>query len=122
MQILSLSPSTLALHYGQTVFEGMKAFRTDDGHINIFRMEKHYNRFVKSLERMCMAVLPKEIFVEGLMQLVETDKEWVPSQKGSALYIRPFMYASEARFGVKVSEEYRFIIFTGPVLVYIQIL
>ena len=112
---LSLTPSTLALHYGQTVFEGMKAFRTIDGRINIFRMEKHYERFVKSLERMCMAVVPKEIFMEGLLQLVRLDKAWVPSSNGSALYIRPFVFASESRFGVKVSDQYRFIVFTGPV-------
>jgi branched-chain amino acid aminotransferase len=112
---LSLSPSALALHYGQTVFEGMKAFRMHDGRINIFRMERHYDRFVKSLDRMCMAVPPKEIFVEGLSQLIDLDKAWVPSKAGHALYLRPFVFASEARFGVKVSEEYRFVIFTGPV-------
>ena len=112
---LSLSPSTLALHYGQTVFEGMKAFRTKDNTINIFRLEMHYERFVKSLQRMCMAVVPKEIFTEGLLQLVKLDKAWVPSAEGSALYIRPFVYASESRFGVKVSDEYRFLAFTGPV-------
>ncbi len=112
---LSLSPSALALHYGQTVFEGMKAFRMEDGSVNIFRIEKHYDRLVKSLERMCMAVIPKEIFTEGLLQLIELDKAWVPSKPGTALYIRPFMIATESRFGVKVSEEFRFIIFTGPV-------
>jgi len=112
---LSLSPSTLALHYGQTVFEGMKAFRMEDGRINIFRIDKHYDRFVKSLERMCMAVIPKDIFTEGLLKLVELDKAWVPAKAGHALYLRPFMIASEARFGVKISDEYRFIIFTGPV-------
>jgi branched-chain amino acid aminotransferase len=112
---LALSPSALALHYGQTVFEGMKAFRMDDGRINIFRMEKHYDRFVKSLQRMCMAVPPKEIFMDGLMQLIDLDKAWVPAKAGHALYLRPFIFASEARFGVKVSDEYRFIVFTGPV-------
>ncbi len=112
---LTMSPSTLALHYGQTVFEGMKAFRMADGRINIFRLERHYERFVRSLNRMCMAILPKEVFMEGLMQLVELDKAWVPTQPGSALYLRPFMYASESRFGVKVSDEYRYIVFTGPV-------
>ena len=112
---LSLSPSALALHYGQTVFEGMKAFRTHDGRINIFRMEKHYDRFVKSLQRMCMAVPPKDIFMDGLMQLISVDEAWVPAKQGHALYLRPFVFASEARFGVKVSEEYRFVIFTGPV-------
>lgn len=112
---LLVSPATLALHYGQTVFEGMKAFHMQDGRINIFRIQKHYDRFVKSLERMCMAVPPKEIFINGLAKLVQTDKAWVPKQAGASLYLRPFMYASEAKFGVKISDEYRFIIFTGPV-------
>ncbi|MBC7874573.1 MAG: branched-chain amino acid aminotransferase [Ferruginibacter sp.] len=112
---LSLSPATLALHYGQTVFEGMKAFRMHDGRVNIFRIEKHFDRFVKSLDRMCMAAPPKEMFMEGLMKLVELDKAWVPGRPGDALYLRPFIYASEARFGVKISEQFRFIIFTGPV-------
>ena len=112
---ISLSPATLALHYGQTVFEGMKAFRMHDGRINIFRIEKHYDRFVRSLDRMCMAVPPKDIFINGLMELVKLDSAWVPGQPGAALYLRPFIYASEARFGVKISDQYRFIIFTGPV-------
>jgi branched-chain amino acid aminotransferase len=112
---LSLSPSTLALHYGQTVFEGMKAFRMDDGRINIFRIDKHYDRFVNSLERMCMVVPPKEIFTEGLLKLIEIDRAWVPGKPGASLYLRPFVYASEAIFGIKISEQYRFIIFTGPV-------
>lgn len=110
-----LSPATLALHYGQTVFEGMKAFRMQDGRINIFRLQKHYDRFVKSLERMCMAVPPEELFTDALTSLIQTDKAWVPTKAGDALYIRPFIFASEARFGVKVSDEYKFIIFTGPV-------
>jgi branched-chain amino acid aminotransferase len=112
---LSMSPATLALHYGQTVFEGMKAFRMHDGRINIFRLERHYDRFVRSLDRMCMAAPPKEVFVEGLLKLVGLDKAWVPTKPGTALYLRPFVYASEARYGVKVSDEYRFIVFTGPV-------
>ncbi len=117
---LSVNPATLALHYGQTVFEGMKAFRMaaatgGKGSVNIFHMEKHYDRFVKSLDRMCMAVPPKTVFINGILQLVALDQAWVPRQPGTALYIRPFVYASEARFGVKISEQYRFIVFTGPV-------
>jgi branched-chain amino acid aminotransferase len=112
---LSLSPATLALHYGQTVFEGMKAFRMQNGRVSIFRTAKHYERFARSLERMCMAVVPEDIFAEGLERLIDIDKSWVPRQEGSSLYLRPFMIATEARFGVKVSDEYRFIIFTGPV-------
>lgn len=110
-----VNPSMLALHYGQTVFEGMKAFRMQDGRINIFRMEKHYERFVRSLERMCMAVPTKEMFIEGLSELVKLDAAWIPEKQDTALYLRPFMFASEAKFGVKVADEYRFIVYTGPV-------
>lgn len=112
---ITMSPATLCLHYGQTVFEGMKAFRMDDGRVNIFRIDRHYERFVKSLQRMCMAVIPRDIFTEGLMSLVKLDAAWVPSKPGHSLYLRPFMIASEAKFGVKISDEYRFLIFTGPV-------
>lgn len=112
---LSLAPSALALHYGQTVFEGMKAFRMEDGRANLFRLDRHYERFTRSLERMCMPVIPEHIFSEGLLQLIRLDRQWIPGGEGSSLYIRPFMIATESRFGVKVSEEYRFIIFTGPV-------
>jgi len=112
---LSLSPATLAFHYGQTVFEGMKAFRTQDGRANIFRIDKHYNRFVSSLERMCMAIPPKEIFVEGLKQLIGLDRNWVPTKENCALYIRPFVIATEKFLGVRVSSDYRFIIITSPV-------
>ncbi|WP_315819660.1 branched-chain amino acid aminotransferase [Paraflavitalea speifideaquila] len=112
---LSLSPTSLALHYGQTVFEGMKAFRLEDGRINVFRIHKHYERLTKSLDRMCMAIVPEDVFVEGLRQLISLDKHWVPAADGTALYIRPFAYASEAKFGVKVSDEYKFVIFSGPV-------
>ena len=112
---ISLSPATLALHYGQTVFEGMKAFKMSDGGVNIFRIEKHQERFTRSLGRMCMPAVPEELFVEGMAQLIQIDKEWVPEKEGSALYIRPFMFATEAKMGVKVSDSYRFLIFTGPV-------
>lgn len=112
---LSLSPATLALHYGQTVFEGMKAFQMHDGGVNIFRIQKHLKRFNRSLNRMCMAEIPDEIFEEGLKQLIAVDKKWVPAEKQGSLYIRPFMFASETKFGIAASNEYRFVIFTGPV-------
>jgi branched-chain amino acid aminotransferase len=112
---VSFSPTMLALHYGQTVFEGMKAFKMKDGNISIFRVDKHYQRFCKSLERMCMPSVPFEVFLEGLKTLIKTDAAWVPDTDGAALYIRPFVFASEERFGVKVAEEYMYIVFTGPV-------
>jgi branched-chain amino acid aminotransferase len=112
---ITVSPTTLAFHYGQSVFEGLKAFRQEDGRINIFRVHKHYERMLRSLGRMCMPGIPEEIFVEGLRRLIEVDKDWLPAQPGVSLYIRPLMFASEAKYGVKISDEYCFIIFTGPV-------
>lgn len=112
---LSLSPSTLALHYGQTVFEGMKAFRMQDDRINLFRIHRHNERFNRSLDRMCMPDVQAGIFVDGLHQLIDLDRNWVPSAEDGALYIRPFMYASEAKLGVKISDEYRLVIFSMPV-------
>jgi branched-chain amino acid aminotransferase len=113
-QTLSLSPTTLALHYGQSIFEGMKAFRMQKGNVNIFRIDKHHQRINRSLERMCMPAVPFDLFNSALQELVRLDKDWVPSTQNAALYIRPLIFASEAKFGVKVSEEYIFLIVTGP--------
>jgi branched-chain amino acid aminotransferase len=112
---IPMMPTILALHYGQSVFEGMKAFKMKDGKVSIFRIKKHYERLQRTLERMCMPPLPYELFEEGLKALVEADKGWVPDGDGSSLYIRPLVFATEERFGVKVSEEYLMIIMTGPV-------
>lgn len=117
-QNLVLSPMALSLHYGQTVFEGMKAFLMDDGRVNIFRMEKHYDRFMKSLHRMCMPPVPKELFMEAMHQLVQLDSSWVPDEEDGALYIRPFMIASEDRIGVKIADEYLFMIVCSPAYQY----
>lgn len=112
---LPMTPAMLALHYGQAIFEGMKAFRMNDGRINIFRTPRHYRRILKSLERMCMPALPEELFVSSLHALVETDQQWLPNGEGSSLYIRPVVFASESKLGVKVSEQYKFVIMTSPV-------
>ncbi len=112
---ISLSPTSLVLHYAQTVFEGMKAFKMADGGVSIFRIEKHYQRFLKSLERMCMPAIPEDIFKEGIKQLVKTDTAWIPSTEGGALYLRPFMIATEQRLGVKISDKYLFMVVTSPV-------
>jgi branched-chain amino acid aminotransferase len=112
---LSFAPTTLAFHYGQTVFEGMKAFQHIGGGVSIFRVEKHYERFCRSLKRLCMPEVPREMFFDGLKVLISKDRNWVPGNEGASLYIRPFMIATEERFGVKISDEYKFIIFTGPV-------
>jgi branched-chain amino acid aminotransferase len=112
---ISLPPTALALHYGQSVFEGMKAFKMINGDISVFRIEKHFHRLNRSLDRMCMPALPFELFSQSVLQIVDTDAAWVPTGENASLYIRPIVFASENRFGVKVSDEYLFIIITGPV-------
>ena len=115
---LTLSPLSLCLHYGQTVFEGMKAFMMADGNINIFRMDKHYDRFCKSLHRMCMPVVPQKLFMNAIKQLVSLDSDWVPKDEDGSLYVRPFMIATEDRIGVKVSDEYLFMVVCSPAFQY----
>lgn len=115
---LTLSPFALCFHYGQTVFEGMKAFTINDGRNSIFRPDKHYERFSKSLTRMCMPQVPKDLFMEALHQLVQIDATWIPADGDGALYIRPFMIATEPRMGVKVSDEYLFMIVCSPSYAY----
>ena len=105
-QDLVMSPMALCLHYGQTVFEGMKAFLMEDGRVNIFRVDKHYDRFTKSLARMCMPAVPKGLFIEAMRELVGIDSAWIPEEGDGALYLRPFMIATEPRIGVKISDEY----------------
>lgn len=117
---ITITPANLALHYGQSVFEGLKAYKNKDGNISVFRVHKHHERLLKSLERMCMPAIPEELFINGLQALLEVDQAWVPSSKGSSLYIRPLMFASESRLGVKVSDQYKFIIMTSPVGPYLN--
>jgi branched-chain amino acid aminotransferase len=112
---IRVSPAMLSLHYGQSVFEGMKAFRTDSGDINIFRPHKHLARLNRSLDRMCMPQIPEDLFLSGLQTLISVDQRWVPDTEGATLYIRPLAFATESRLGVKVSDKYTFIIMTSPV-------
>ena len=109
------SPAMLSLHYGQTIFEGMKAFKNNDGQIVMFRPQRHWQRMNKSLDRMCMPHVPEELFMNGLSALIDLDRDWIPTTEGSALYLRPFVFASEAKLGVKIADEYKFIIMTCPV-------
>lgn len=115
---LSLSPAMLSLHYGQSVFEGMKAFRMNNGRITIFRPGRHLERFNRSLERMCMPSVPQELFLGGLEELIRVDEKWVPTTEGSSLYLRPFSFASESRLGVNIAKKYHFIILTSPAGLY----
>lgn len=108
-------PGNMAWHYGQAIFEGMKA--TVDAARNplLFRPEMHAVRFNKSASRMSMPEIPNDLFVQAVHNIVHMEKDWIPAQAGSALYIRPFMYATDETIGVKASETYKFIIFTMPV-------
>jgi branched-chain amino acid aminotransferase len=112
---IRITPAMLSLHYGQAVFEGLKAFRTKNGDINIFRPQKHLSRLNRSLDRMCMPLIPEEMFLSGLQALIEVDEQWVPDGEGATLYIRPLVFATESRLGVKVSDQYKFVIMTSPV-------
>lgn len=117
---LELSPATLVLHYAQTIFEGMKAYRTEGGEVALFRPGANIARMNRSAHRMCMPALPEAVFLEGLKELVRLDAAWLPKGDDAALYIRPFMFASDEYIGVKPSEGYRFMIFMSPVRAYYQ--
>ncbi len=112
---ISMSPATSVIHYGQSIFEGLKAFRNNDGEIYLFRPDQNIIRFNRSAERMCMPNVPSELLLEALTQLISLDREWVPQMEGSALYVRPFMFGTDEYIGLKPSETYRLIIFTCPV-------
>lgn len=113
-----VSPALSALHYGQSIFEGMKAYRYDNGDIYMFRPFDNFKRFNVSADRMAMATLPEELFMEALLQLVRLDSKWVPKDEGCSLYIRPLLFATEEHIGVKISDTYSFIIMTSPVAAY----
>ncbi|MBL7836223.1 MAG: branched-chain amino acid aminotransferase [Bacteroidetes bacterium] len=115
---IPISPTLSALHYGQSIFEGMKAFKNEEGTITLFRAIDNAKRLNTSADRMCMPALPEEIFMEGLKTLVTIDKDWIPTAKGSALYIRPFMFATDDFLGVKPSDNYKFMIYACPVSAY----
>lgn len=111
---LSLSPAALCLHYGQEVFEGMKAYRRADGGIQLFRPEENFKRLNSSNQRLVIPELPVETAMEGLMELLKIEKDWVPSTEGAALYIRPFIIAVDPFLGVRPGDEYMFIIILSP--------
>lgn len=114
LALIPTHPAAMALHYGQAIFEGMKANVDADGIPMLFRADKNAARLNFSADRMGMPNVPEELFVEGLKQLVAMDKAWIPPQDGSALYLRPFMYADEAFIGMRAATSYKFIIMASP--------
>ncbi len=115
---LPLHPANLTLHYGQSIFEGMKAFKTAEGTPMLFRTGMHAARMNASARRMCMPTVDPDLFTEAIRQLVYLEKDWIPKQEGSALYVRPFMFATDEFLGVATSSTYTFIILTLPVAPY----
>ncbi len=109
-----LDPAAAVLHYAQEIFEGLKAYKRDDGGVNLIRPDANARRFMNSAERMAMAPLPEALFIEAIEQLVRIDRAWIPGGEGS-LYLRPFMIASEVFLGVKPSAEYIFAVIASPV-------
>jgi len=115
---LSLDPAALVLHYGQEVFEGLKAYRWRNGEIYLFRPRMNYERLNRSARRLCMPELDVEFVLEATRQLIRLEKDWVPPAPGTSLYIRPNMIANEAALGVQISKKFLFYIMLGPVGAY----
>lgn len=113
-QPMLLDPSTAALHYGQAIFEGVKAYKDKNGNASIFRPIDNFKRFNMSARRMQMPEITEEIFMEGMRILVDLDKNWIPVQDDHSLYIRPFMFANDTVIGVKPSDKYKFMIILSP--------
>ena len=112
---ISLSPASTVLHYGEEIFEGMKAYLTEDGKIQLFRPYENAKRMNSSADRLCLPEIPEEDFVEAIKKLVEIDKEWIPTAKGTSLYIRPFMFGNDETLGVHTVHHSTFMIILSPV-------
>ena len=117
---LQMDPSSAVLHYAQEIFEGMKAYRLADGSTALFRPEANARRFRSSAQRMAMAELPEDLFLESIRQLVRIDSDWIPTSDGGSLYLRPFMIASEVFLGVKPSAEYLYAVIASSVGAYFK--
>ncbi len=112
---ISISPATPAIHYGQAIFEGMKAMKSSTGDVLVFRAADNWMRLNISGERICMPHVPEELFMEGLSTLVALDQNWVPKDEGSSLYIRPFLFSADEYIGIRPSENFTFMIILSPV-------
>jgi branched-chain amino acid aminotransferase len=115
---ITISPATPALHYGQAIFEGMKAYRGPKGEALVFRPRDNWKRMNISAQRMCMPAIPEELFMESLAMLLDLDRAWIPSSAGASLYIRPFMFSADEYIGIKASTDFTFMIILCPVGAY----
>jgi branched-chain amino acid aminotransferase len=114
-QSLTLDPASMVFHYGQTVFEGLKAYLTNDGEILLFRPEKNMSRLNQSNERLCIPPIDEKFVISALKRLIQIDRDWIPAQEGMSLYIRPFVISTEPYLGVAPSRHFKFIIIMSPV-------
>ncbi len=115
---LPMHPANSGIHYGQSVFEGMKAYKSREGKVMLFRPDMNLKRLNQSAARMAMPTIPEDLFHHALRELVLLDRDWIPDRDGSSLYIRPLMYAIDEFIGIRVADDYRLIIMTSPVSVY----
>jgi branched-chain amino acid aminotransferase len=113
-QPIPLDPACAVLHYAQEIFEGLKAYKQADGGVALFRPEANAARFNQSARRLAMPELPEETFIESIRQLVSIDQDWIPAAEGSSLYLRPFMFASEAFLGVRPAKQYKYLVIASP--------
>lgn len=112
---ISVSPATPAIHYGQSIFEGLKAHNGPSGEALVFRPQDNLRRMNISAERMCMPAIPEEIFMESISELLSIDRKWIPEAKGSSLYIRPFMFSADEYIGIRPSLSFTFMVILSPV-------
>lgn len=117
---LELEPSCMVFHYGQEMFEGLKAYKTDDGRILLFRPNKNAERANRSNKRLCIPEIPEELFIEGIKAVVSIDRDWIPTRPGTSLYIRPFVIATDPFLGVRPSHTYKFMVILAPVGAYYE--
>ncbi len=112
---LPVSPATPAIHYGQSIFEGLKAYKNNQNEALVFRPLDNWKRMNISAERMCMPYLPEDVFMEGIHSLLDIDRDWIPTVEGSSFYIRPFMFSADEYIGIRPSEDFTFMIINCPV-------
>lgn len=117
-QNIPMGPASSVFHYGQAIFEGIKAYRQHDGKVKIFRPEKNWERFNTSAERMAMPTIPRDLFMDSITELVGIEDLWVPDEEGSSLYIRPFMIATEELLRVKPSDKFLYMVLLSPAASY----
>lgn len=117
-QSMAFEPNLAVFHYGQAIFEGLKAYKFKDGNMYMFRPDEHIKRFNRSAERLCMPKVDEGLFLKGLKELIKIDSDWVSDKEGNSLYIRPLMIATDESLGVTPSKSYKFVIFTSPASVY----